>query len=66
MVVEVIFKERMKFPDESSRRIFVGGYSQGAMVALAAFNKYPGVYPMGGVYALNGLQALKNFSKLDN
>ena len=36
-------------------RIFIGGFSQGCMVALAAFLKYSGPKRLGGVLGLSGM-----------
>ena len=42
-------------PDDDPGRIFIGGYSQGCIVALAALLKYKGDLPLGGVIGLSGL-----------
>ena len=49
----------MKFPDQSSRRIFLGGNSQGNMLGLAAFLRYKGPTPLGGYAGIIGINALK-------
>jgi len=55
----MIEEERLKLPDQDPSRIFIGGFSQGCMVALAAFIKYQGTKPFGGFLGLSGMQALE-------
>lgn len=39
-------------------KIFIGGFAQGSVTALATFLKYKGDIPLGGVIALSGMQGL--------
>ena len=58
MVLKLIKEETTKFADRDPRRVFIGGFSQGCMVSLAAFLKYTGPEPFGGILGLSGMQAL--------
>ena len=40
LLLSMIEEERQKFADKDASRVFVGGFSQGCMVSLAAFLKY--------------------------
>ena len=51
-------EEIEKLPNKDPQRIFLGGYSEGCMVALAAFLKYQGTAPLGGIIGLSGMQVL--------
>ena len=42
LLLELIEEERNKFEDKDPARVFIGGFSQGCMVSLAAFLKYTG------------------------
>jgi len=59
-----VIKEINKFEDKDPRRVFLGGFSQGCLVALAAFLKLPKDTPLGGVFGLSGLQALRAAPRL--
>lgn len=39
-------------------KVFIGGFSQGSIVALAAFLHYKGTKPLGGFIVLSGRQLL--------
>lgn len=58
LLLNIVDQEMDKLPDKSSKRIFIGGFSQGCMVSLAAFMRYKGTEPLGGVLGLSGMQAL--------
>ena len=64
---ELIEKERLRFPPgkQTNKRIFLGGFSQGAMTSVATFVRQRGPDPLGGVIALAGLMPLeeKHFIK---
>lgn len=60
-MLSLIEKEALLLKDDT-QKIFIGGYGEGASVALAAFLKYKGEKPLGGVLGLNGIQAL-NYTK---
>ena len=49
----------------SSKKVFVGGFSQGCAVTLATLISYPN--PLGGIVALSGAQSLKvdDWSKVE-
>ena len=60
LLVQLVLKEIGKFPDQDPRRVFLGGFSQGAIVTLAAFLKLPrNITSLGGVFGLSGLQAMR-------
>ena len=42
-----------------TRRIIIGGMSQGCIVSLAAFLSYTKPTPLGGVLAMSGIQSLE-------
>ena len=56
--MDLIEEERQKFEDKSSRRIFLGGNSQGNMLGLATFLRYSGPTPLGGYAGIIGMNAL--------
>jgi len=60
-MLSLVEKEALLLQDDT-KKIFIGGYGEGASVALAAFLKYKGEKPLGGVIGLNGIQAL-NYTK---
>ena len=39
-------------------KVFIGGFGEGAVTALAAFLKYKGDKPLGGIIVMSGLQQL--------
>lgn len=53
----LIEKEAALLKGDTSK-IFIGGFSQGSAVSLAAFLKYKGEKPLGGVIGLSGFQGL--------
>ena len=54
--------EKQKYSDNDSRRIYLGGFGQGCMLAMSVFLRM--TQPLGGVFCLNGLIPLaeKNFA----
>ena len=58
MVLTVIDKEVDKFADKDSRRIFIGGESQGCVMSLAAFLRYNKTTPLGGLMGHIGVNLL--------
>jgi predicted esterase len=54
----VIDAEVEKYPDENAGRIFIGGLSMGASMALATYLSYDGMEPLGGVISLYGVNPL--------
>ena len=59
LLLSLLEEERNKFADKDASRVFIGGFSQGCMVSLAAFLKYKGDKPFGGLIGLSGMQALE-------
>jgi len=61
----LVEEERQKFPDGSAGRVYIGGFSQGCMVSLAAYMMYQGPTALGGLIGCSGMQALdlKNVPK---
>lgn len=55
---DIIKTEIKKYPDENPKRIFIGGLSMGASMALASFLSYDGAEPLGGVISLYGINPL--------
>ena len=55
---KLIEQESKSVPDQDVSRIFIGGFSQGAMVSLATLISWKGTKPLGGVVALSGFQVL--------
>ena len=53
-VQAIIDEEIKRFADGNTRRVFLIGYSQGAMQALSTFLTYNGVKPLGGIASLSG------------
>ena len=51
-------KEAELFEDKDTSRIFIGGFSQGCMVSLAAFLSWDLPTRLGGVLGLSGMQAM--------
>ena len=58
LVLKMVDEEKERFPDKDVSRIYIGGFSQGCMVSLAAFLMHKGPKPLGGVVGLSGMQAL--------
>jgi len=56
-MLSLIEKEAELLKGET-KKIFIGGFSEGATVSLAAFLKYKGEKPLGGVIGLSGFQGL--------
>ena len=59
MFLNIIEEERLKFPDGDSKRIFMGGMSQGAKTSLATLMRYPGPTPLGGFIIESGMFILE-------
>ena len=57
-LLKMVKEETQLLPDKDASKIFIGGFSQGCMVSLAAFLKYSGPKHLGGVLGLSGMQAL--------
>ena len=56
LLLKIIQDEKALLPEGSTEsNIIIGGFSQGCMVALAAFLKCNATHPLGGVMGLNGL-----------
>ena len=53
-LLEWVQEEADRFEDKDTSRVFIGGFSQGCMTALAAFLRYKGITPLGGVIGLSG------------
>ena len=47
-MLDLIEEERLRFPDQDSKRVFIGGNSQGTIVTLAAYLRYKGPTRLGG------------------
>lgn len=66
MMLTLIEKE-VALLDGDYSKVFIGGYGEGASVAIAAFLKFKGDKEtekhLGGVLGLNGMQAL-NYTKV--
>ena len=54
MILNLIEMEKLKLPNQDPSRIFVGGFAEGAVTALAAYLRYDDTSPLGGVFALSG------------
>ena len=65
LISDIIEAERQLFPDKSSSRIFLGGFSQGCFMSNSIYVSYPGPDPLGGIICTSGLIALSevNFNK---
>ena len=50
--------ERENLPNQDMKRVFLAGFSQGGMLALAAYLKYKGTTPFAGIICLSSNQAL--------
>ena len=55
LLLQMVEEERQLLPDQDPSRVFIGGFSQGCMVSLAAYLKYAGSKPLGGVIGLSGI-----------
>ena len=42
LVLKIVEEEKERFPDKDLSRIYIGGFSQGCMVSLAAFLMHQG------------------------
>ena len=51
----IIDEEIEQLPDTDPCRVFIGGFSQGAIVVEAALMNYKREKPLGGVIGLSGL-----------
>ena len=56
---DLIEKEAKKLPNQDHGRIIIGGFSQGAMMALSTLIAWKKDTPLGGVICLNGMQPLE-------
>ena len=54
LLLNLVDDEASKLGGDTSR-IFIGGFSQGCMVSIAAFLKYRGAQPLGGLIGLSGM-----------
>ena len=59
-LLRLIYDETKKLPNRDSRRIFIGGFGEGCMVALAALFKNNLEFPIGGLIGLSGIMAFRN------
>lgn len=61
----MIKEELKRYDDKDPSRIFIGGTSQGGMIALATVLKYEGKKPLGGVVTTFSMIPLtpKNYKK---
>ena len=55
---DLIDQELKTLPNQDLSRIFIGGFSQGAMVSLATLMTWKRSKPLGGVVALSGFQVV--------
>lgn len=55
---QIMDQEKEKLPNKDMGRMFIGGFSQGAAIALASHIQQKGSTPLGGVIGLNGFQIL--------
>ena len=55
LVLKIVEEEKERFPDKDLSRIYIGGFSQGCMVSLAAFLMHQGPKQLGGVVGLSGM-----------
>ena len=64
LLLGLVEEEKQKLADKDTGRIYIGGFSQGCMVSLAAYLMHQGPQPLGGIVGLSGMQAL-DMSKLE-
>ena len=56
-LLDLVEKEKLRFPvsrGQSSKRIFIGGFSLGSMTAVSTFLRQTGPEPLGGVIGIAG------------
>ena len=58
MFHDLIRKEAERFADRDTRRILIGGFSQGSMVSSSVLLRWTGPQPLGGVVLESGLISL--------
>jgi len=58
-LIKLINDEVSEFSDKDTKKVFIGGTSQGCMVSLATFLRWSGTQRLGGVIGMVGLQGLK-------
>ena len=55
LLKNLIEDEKQMLPDQNTSRIFIGGFSQGAMISLATLLTWDQQSQLGGVVALSGM-----------
>jgi len=55
----LIENERLDLPNQDSRRIYIGGMSQGALSSIDILLRYNGTTPLGGVVIESGTMTLE-------
>ena len=59
MIMKTINSEIEQLPNKDSKRLLVGGFSQGCYMANAILVTYPGPDPLGGVFCASGMIGLR-------
>ena len=54
LLKDIIIDEQKLLPNQDLSRIFLGGFSQGAMVSISTLFAYEWSQPLGGVLCLSG------------
>ena len=57
-LLQIVKREKDLFIDKDPSRIVMGGFQEGAVVALAAFAKYKNERRLGGVFSMSGIHGL--------
>ena len=65
-ILKLIEEEIQKLPNKDPSKIFIGGFSQGATMALNVFMRYTGKKSLGGVVAFNSPLMLTKANILAN
>ena len=60
-ILDLVEEEIKLLPNQDPSRIFIGGFSQGCGMTMAAYHLYKGSSPIGGFFGLCGLQVLDIF-----
>lgn len=61
---DLIETERLNLPNQDSRRIYIGGMSQGALSTIDILLRYNGTTPLGGVVIESGCMTLEEQYRL--
>lgn len=60
----LIETERLMLPNQDSKRIYIGGMSQGALSSIDVLLRYNGTTPLGGVVIESGTMSLEEQYRL--